>query len=67
MANVNHDAEKERIASRLRANVPPWVVMAEVRLREVVNGSPGRIVQVDADDLRNILLEYARLWDAARE
>ena len=56
--------EKEHIANLLRRNVSPSVVMAEVRLREVVNGSPGSVVQVRHDDLRELLLEYRRLTDA---
>ena len=57
--------EKEHIANLLRRNVSPSVVMAEVRLREVINGSPSRIVQVRGDDLRELLLEYRRLADLA--
>lgn len=53
--------EKEHIAGLLRRGVSPSVVMAEVRLREVVNGSPASIVQVRRDDLRELLVEYRRL------
>lgn len=54
-------ADKAHIAELLRRDISPSIVMAEVRLREVVNGSPGKIVQVRSADLRELLREYRRI------